>query len=136
MEKPVSSDAQKIQFIRDMFDAWMRQDWNRATEVFTPDGEMRSMMMDEAWKGHDAIRAMCVDIGKHATNIVLHIKKIGVIDGAVITERLDTFLWDGKKVAYPTVGIFEFEGGKIKLWKEYFDRAHMLKQMGVTQTDY
>lgn len=135
MDKTVSSDAQKIQFIRDMFAAWMRQDWNVAAEVFTPDGVMESMMVPP-WKGPDAIRAMCVEIGHHAKNIVINIKKIGVVDGAVITERVDTFFWDGNKVAYPTVGIFEFENGRIKHWKEYFDRDFMLKQMGVKETSY
>ena len=136
MDKAVSSDEQKIQFIREMFAAWMRQDWNAATEVFTPDGEMLSMMMPDPWKGHDAIRAMCIDIGKHAKNININIKRIGVIDGQVFVERFDSFLWDGKTVGYPTVGVFEFENGKIKLWKEYFDRDFMLKQMGVTETNY
>lgn len=136
MNQPPATDAQKVQFVRDMFGAWMRQDWEAATAVFTPDGALQSMMLATPWQGHDAIRAMCVEVGRHSRDIHIDIRRIGVIDGAVVTERVDSFLWDGRKVAYPTVGVFEFENGRIRLWKEYFDRAFMLRQMGVAATQY
>lgn len=136
MNQPLATDARKIQFVRDMFGAWMRQDWEAATRVFTPDGALQSMMLPTSWQGHEAIRTMCVEVGRHSSNINIDIRRIGVVDGAVVAERVDSFLWDGRQVAYPTVGVFEFENGRIKLWKEYFDRDFMLRQMGVTATDY
>lgn len=34
-----------------------------------------------------------------------------------------------KKVEYPSVAIFDFEAGKVKRWKEYFDRMRFLNQL-------
>ena len=34
-----------------------------------------------------------------------------------------------KKIDYPSVAIFDFEAGKVKLWKEYFDRMRFLNQL-------
>jgi len=39
----------------------------------------------------------------------------------VIAERLDRTQAGDKSVDLPCTGVFEMEGGKIKVWRDYFD---------------
>jgi limonene-1,2-epoxide hydrolase len=130
-----TEDAKKIAIVQHMFDGWREGNYEKVCEVFAEDGVMHSMMMDP-WIGRDYIYERCLLIAKAATNTKINMKNIGVINGAVFTERVDSFLYHGNPVQYPAVGVFEFENGKVKLWKEYFDRATMLKGMSMSETDY
>lgn len=50
--------------------------------------------------------------------------------GTVLNERVDRFvLKDGKKLAIEVVGVFEFTGGKISAWRDYFDLKAFEAQM-------
>ena len=51
-------------------------------------------------------------------------------EGAVLTERVDNFVMPGgKPLSLPVMGVFEFTGGKISAWRDYFDLATFTKQM-------
>lgn len=47
---------------------------------------------------------------------------------AVLTERVDRFVINGKEVALPVMGIFELANGKITSWRDYFDLATWQRQ--------
>jgi limonene-1,2-epoxide hydrolase len=47
----------------------------------------------------------------------------------VLTERIDRFVIAGKRVELPVMGTFEFVGGKISAWRDYFDMATWQRQM-------
>lgn len=130
-----AEDTEKMAVVRHMFDGWMEGNYEKVCEVFTDDGVMHSMMM-EPWIGRDFIYARCLKIGTGATDTSIDIRNIGVINCVVFTGRVDSFLYHGRSVQYPAVGVFEFENVKVKLWKEYLDRATMLKGMGLDETDY
>ena len=49
--------------------------------------------------------------------------------GAVLTERVDTFMFGEKKIALPVMGTFEFVHGKIQNWRDYFDLRDFERQM-------
>jgi limonene-1,2-epoxide hydrolase len=46
----------------------------------------------------------------------------------VFNERIDSFVVNGRPIAVPIAGAFELAGGKIKAWRDYFDRATYMKQ--------
>ena len=54
--------------------------------------------------------------------------------GAVLTERVDTFLFGEKKIALPVMGTFEFVDGKIKNWRDYFDLREFERQMAALRS--
>jgi limonene-1,2-epoxide hydrolase len=58
---------------------------------------------------------------------------MGVIDGLVFVERVDRFVYDGKPGAVPVVGVLDVKDGKVQVWREYYDRAQLLKEMGVKE---
>jgi len=48
----------------------------------------------------------------------------------VIAERVDRTRVGEKSVELPCVGVFEMEGGKIKIWRDYFDFATYQRGLG------
>ena len=60
----------------------------------------------------------------------MHIHRIGVINGAVFAERTDEIIVDGISRTLPVVGIMEFDGAFISVWREYYDRQQLLRARG------
>ncbi|MFX7784629.1 limonene-1,2-epoxide hydrolase family protein, partial [Acinetobacter baumannii] len=46
-------------------------------------------------------------------------------------ERTDEFVYKGHHGKVPVVGILEVEGDHVKVWREYYDRAELLREMGI-----
>ena len=54
-------------------------------------------------------------------------------NGVVLTERVDSFEYGDKKVSLPVMGTFEFEGDKIKRWRDFFDLRDFETQAAALQ---
>ncbi|HUD93314.1 limonene-1,2-epoxide hydrolase family protein [Sphingobium sp.] len=75
-------------------------------------------------QGHAAIREGLAGFlsGTEANEwLILHAAE--TTDGAVLTERVDRFLIDGRWIEMPVMGIFEWRDGKLAYWRDYFDAA-------------
>lgn len=48
----------------------------------------------------------------------------------VIAERVDRTVANGKKIDLPCCGVFEMRGGKIAVWRDYFDLNTYLRAIG------
>lgn len=126
-----SSEQQKIAVVREMADAWAKQDWRKVGDLFAEDGVLHSMMIDPV-VGREAIYSRISALGAGIGEIVLDIDHIGVIDGKVFIERWDRFTYNGKKGEVPVVGVISIgDDNLITLWREYYDRSHLLREMGV-----
>ena len=125
-------DAAKLAVVKQMFDAWHALDWPRVYELFAEDGVLHSMM-DEPVVGRAAIRERLGRLAPGISRIDLQVRTMGVIDGRVIVERVDDFVYNGHRGKVPVVGVLEVENGKVKVWREYYDRAQLLREMGVKQ---
>ncbi|WP_309645792.1 limonene-1,2-epoxide hydrolase family protein, partial [Phenylobacterium sp.] len=66
-------------------------------------------------------------------SITLNISNMGVIDGILYMERVDEFVIRGRAGSAPVMGVLEFDGPLISVWREYYDRAHLLKNMGLVE---
>ena len=49
---------------------------------------------------------------------------------AVVAERIDRTRVGDKPVDLPCCGVFQLEGGKIKLWRDYFDLGTYRNALG------
>ena len=47
----------------------------------------------------------------------------------VMNERTDRFLVQGRWLELPVAGVFQLRGGRISLWRDYFDLQSFMKQM-------
>jgi limonene-1,2-epoxide hydrolase len=126
------TDEQKIAAGREMAEAWRTLNWRKVADMFTPDGVLHSMMV-EPIVGREAVYKRVTGLGDGLESITLNIHHMGVIDGALYMERTDEFVIRGKAGSAPVVGVLEFDGSLIKVWREYYDRAHLLKNMGLAQ---
>ncbi|MBU1376491.1 MAG: nuclear transport factor 2 family protein [Alphaproteobacteria bacterium] len=126
------SDEQKIAAGRAMAAAWKAMDWRKVADMFTPDGVLHSMMVDPI-VGREAVYKRVAGLGDGLESITLNISHMGVVDGILYMERVDEFVIRGKAGSAPVVGVLEFDGPLISVWREYYDRAHLLKNMGLVE---
>ena len=131
MAEPLT-DEQKIAVGREMAQAWRALDWRKVADMFTPDGVLHSMMV-EPIVGREAIYKRVSGLGDGLEQITLNIHHMGVIDGVLYMERTDEFVIRGKAGSAPVVGVLEFDGPQIRIWREYYDRAHLLRAMGLIE---
>ena len=122
------TDAAKLAVAREMIAAW------KVADLFAPDGVLRSMMIEPV-TGRAAIYQRVSALGKGAPGgVQLDVAHMGVIDGLVFIERTDRFVYNGHAGSTPVVGVLDIRGGKVREWREYYDRASLLREMGVAPT--
>ena len=125
------SDEQKLATVHQMIDAWNQRNWQQVYELFAPDGVLQSMMLPPT-VGREAIQQRIGALAQGIEKIELRVRHIGVVNGVVFIERVDDFVYRGKHGAVPVVGVVEVEQGRVKAWREYYDRAQLLEAMGAT----
>jgi limonene-1,2-epoxide hydrolase len=126
------SDGQKLATVKQMVEAWNTRNWEQVYELFAPDGVLQSMMLPPT-VGREAIRKRIGALATDISRIELKIRHMGVADGVVFIERVDDFVYRGKRGAVPVVGVVEVENGKVKAWREYYDRRQMIEAMGLKE---
>lgn len=129
---PIVTAARKIEIFEEMMRAWAAKDATTCSNLFTENGAMHSMMIDPI-VGREAIYQRIKSLEASNKQFHGHILRHGVIcDGTLVTERVDELVIDGLSRSYPVVGLLDFEGDKISMWKEYYDRNQLLRAQGRT----
>lgn len=126
------SEDPAIAAVERMIKAWNDCDWTLVGELFTEDGVLHSMMLEPV-VGRPAIAARIAALGSGISEITLDIQRMGKLGDAVIIERVDRFTYKGHKGEVPVVGVLTVEDGRIKLWREYYDRAQLVAAMGLSE---
>jgi limonene-1,2-epoxide hydrolase len=129
----MNTDADKLATAEEMIDAWNRLDWERVIDLFAEDGQLHSMMEAEPTVGRDNIGRRIRKLAEGVTEVNLEIRNIGVVNGTVVTERVDRFTANGNHGAVPVVGLLEIRNGHVEAWREYYDRATLLRGLGATR---
>ena len=129
-EPAMTTDPQAV--VQKMIDAWDARDWKLVTDLFTDDGVLHSMMI-EPIVGKENIRMRIDLLGAGTERITLHIHNMAVTGNTVFIERTDDFVFNGHAGKVPVVGVLEVEGDKIKVWREYYDRAELVAAMGLKE---
>jgi len=124
------NDKEKLATARKLFGDWERRDWDAILDSFAPDGALHSMMTDPV-SGRPALEKLFGGFKDAIEALSIEIEYLGIIDDAVISVRKDRMTVGGRQGELPAVGVIHFDdNGKIRLWREYFDRATMLREMG------
>ncbi|HLI79198.1 MAG TPA: limonene-1,2-epoxide hydrolase family protein [Candidatus Binataceae bacterium] len=122
----MANEAEKI--VADFCKAFERKNIDEIMAYFAEDAVYHNMPMEPA-KGRDAIRATINSFLPGSNRIefkILHTASNGSI---VFNERIDMFDIGEKRVEVPVAGMFEVRGGKITLWRDYFDLPTYTKQI-------
>lgn len=124
-------DQKAVAVVREMVQAWNDQNWDKVGELFAPDGVLHSMMLDPI-VGREPVASRIKALGAGVSWIELELEHIGVIDGRVYIERKDRFIYNGKRGDVPVMGVLVInDDGLVQLWRDYYDRAQLLSEMGV-----
>lgn len=109
-------------------DAWNRMDWDAIADHLAEDVVYHNIPMAKL-EGKDT--AMAFITGMQPEAVDWEMVSIAENDsGVVLTERVDNFVMPGgKKLSLPVMGTFEFSGGLISAWRDYFDLATFTEQM-------
>ena len=107
-----------------------RKDLDAALALVTDDVEYDNVPMAKV-HGPDAVRATLEPFLAGAAEVEWVVHREAATGDVVMNERTDRFRMGGRWIEIPVVGVWELRGGKIALWRDYFDLASFTKQMGV-----
>ena len=108
--------------VRNFIAAWSRLDVDEIVAFFTPDGIYHNMM-NKPVSGHDNLRRFIGGFIKDWTETNWDVLNVVSQGDIVMAERLDRTRFGAKSVDLPCCGVFELAGGKIRIWRDYFDLA-------------
>lgn len=114
--------------VRDFIAAWSTLDADELVAFFATDGVYHNMM-NRPVSGHDNLRAFIGGFIRNWTSTTWDILNIVAKDNIVMAERLDRTKVGDHHVDLPCCGVFEMSGGKIKVWRDYFDLATYTKAL-------
>jgi limonene-1,2-epoxide hydrolase len=118
--------------VRRFIEAIEHKNLSGALELLSPDCEYDNVPMGSV-QGPDAVAATLAPFlaGFDTVEWVVHhqVESGDVHDGVVMNERLDRFGRDDQWLELPVAGLFVVRGGRITLWRDYFDRDMLLRQM-------
>ncbi len=122
-------DPQKnIALISEFIQACVRADPDEFASYFTED----AIWWNSPWppvKGRDAIRETLRRGSQKMAALPWEIRHIVADGNVVVTERVDHFLVNNKKISVPCMGIFELQGEKIAAWRDYWDLKQFEAQL-------
>ena len=122
-------DPQKnIALISEFIQACVRADPDEFASYFTED----AIWWNSPWppvKGRDAIRETLRRGSQKMAALPWEIRHIVADGNVVVTERVDHFLVNNKKISVPCMGVFELQSGKIAAWRDYWDLKQFEAQL-------
>ena len=120
--------AENEQVIVSFIEAWSRLDPAELASFFTEDGIYHNMPTQPV-QGRANVEALIRGFSAAWTETTWDVLTIMSSGNVVITERVDRNKAGDKSVDLPVVGVFELEGGKIKVWRDYFDQGTYVRAM-------
>ena len=119
-------NSEKI--VRDFCNAVPRRDVKALVAFFTPDAVYHNIPIAPV-VGQEAIETVLRQFLDPSSEAEFEIVALASVEDTVLTERIDRFVLNGKKIELPVMGAFEVTAeGKISAWRDYFDMASFTKQ--------
>lgn len=121
-------ESDRMRRVRDFCAAFSRLDTEEILSYFADDPTYHNMPGPPA-VGREAVRKTLEGFLRRWERTeweVLHVAEAGNV---VFAERIDRTDAGGKHVDLPCVGVFEFEGDRIKAWRDYFDLGTYTRAM-------
>ena len=108
--------------VRNFIEAWSRLDVDELVGFFTDDGVYHNMPIDPI-KGKADLKNFIGAFLANWTATNWDVLTLIANGDVVIAERVDHINVSGVHIDLPCCGVFQLEGGKIKVWRDYFDMA-------------
>lgn len=124
----MAQSADNVAIIREFIEAWSSLDADRLAEYFTEDGTYHNMPTQPV-SGKENVREFIRGFLATWTETQWDLLNIVGEGDVVITERLDRTKTSLGDVDLPCAGVFEMKGGKIRVWRDYFDLNTFMSAM-------
>jgi limonene-1,2-epoxide hydrolase len=122
------TNDQSIALIREFIQACVRANPEEFASYFTEDAVWWNAPWPEV-RGREAIRETLRKGAQRMKAMPWEIRHIIAEGDVVMTERVDHFEVNGKRVSVPCMGIFELRDGKIDAWRDYWDLKQFEAQL-------
>lgn len=109
--------------VRAELGAWARRDVDEVVSHFSVDAVWENVPLGVV-TGRNEIRAQVEQFLSHITQFDCEIVNLATAGNAVLNERVDRFIFDGKVMNARCMGALEIAGDKISAWRDYFDNHH------------
>mgnify|MGYP006279988893 FL=1 len=116
----------------EMVNAWNALDVERMSALFAEDARFQSMML-APMQGREVLREHFGQLLEGATALELRLRNIAASGNTVFLERVNVFTYEGREGSVPVVAVLEIEDGRVQAWREYYDRASLLSEMGLAE---
>jgi limonene-1,2-epoxide hydrolase len=116
------------EIIRAFAAAWSRLDAAELASYFAEDGVYHNMPFAPV-AGRAKIEAFIAGFIKPWTATEWEVLNIVSAGDVVFAERIDRTKVGDKAANLPCCGVFELRGGKIQVWRDYFDMATYTKAL-------
>ena len=126
-----TSNDPNVMVVMEMIEKWHTLDIDGALAMFTEDGAFHSMMSNPV-KGQAALKEFLTTLFTPMSELTLEVRSEAVTGNTVILERFDEWIFNGRPGSIPVVGVYDVENGKIKEWREYYDRATIIEELGLS----
>jgi limonene-1,2-epoxide hydrolase len=117
------------EIVREFIAAWSRLSVDELVGYFTADGTYHNMMAKPV-TGHEALRRFIGGFVRGWSATSWEVVNIVSRDDLVVAERVDRTRVGDRQVELPCCGVFELSGGKIRVWRDYFDLATYTRAVG------
>jgi limonene-1,2-epoxide hydrolase len=116
------TDTDSIRVVESFLDALEKKDLDRAASLLDDDVVYQNVPLP-ADRGKAAVLKTLASFQRFVSDFEVRMKNIAANDGVVLTERVDVLSGRFVYLDIWVCGTFEVRGGKIRLWRDYFDLA-------------
>lgn len=120
--------ARNEDIVREFVAAWSRLDADELSAYFAEDGVYHNMPFAPV-TGREKIKRFIAGFIAQWTATEWEILTLVSSGDTVIAERVDRTQVGDKHVELPCCGVFRMGGGKILVWRDYFDAATYTKPL-------
>ena len=123
--------ADAVELVRNFCAAWANGDVDALMDYFTDDAVYHNIPVAPV-TGKEAIKATFAMFTTGVERIEFRVLHIVGEGNVVLTERVDVFVLPSATIELPVMGTFEVRGGKIAVWRDYFDLNQYMQQIPQT----
>ncbi len=118
----------RIDVIKTVMGAWARHDIEELLTHIDEDIEWHYQVGSRPINGRDKMRKMLTGLKDHQLDSRWRLVRFATADDSVMIEAIDDYRNpDGHRVQVPYMGVYEFDGMRIKAWRDYVDLGVMMK---------
>lgn len=122
----MSEEPQHIETLRALIARWKEGDAEGVLERVTEDVVYHYHVGSPPIRGRDVLARFLASFGAGQKDKRWRIVHHAQTGDTLLVEGVDDFVnAEGRRIQTPYMGVFEFEGGKIRAWRDYHDMAVM-----------